>query len=79
MLHVLVLYYSRNGSTAQLARHVARGVASVDGVQALLRTVPPVSADCEATGASVPDNGAPYCSLAELAACDGLVLQKSAY
>jgi NAD(P)H dehydrogenase (quinone) len=74
MLNVLVLYYSRNGSTAQLARHVARGVASVTGAEALLRTVPPVSADCEASGPSVPDHGAPYCTLADLAACDGLVM-----
>jgi len=74
MPNILVLYYSRNGSTARLARHCARGVESVTGATALLRTVPPVSAECEATGPAVPDSGAPYCSLAELAACDGLLL-----
>jgi len=74
MLHVLVLYYSRNGSTAQLARPLPPGFGSVGGIQPPPRAVPPVSADCEATGASVPETGAPYCSLAELAACDGLVM-----
>lgn len=74
MPEILVLYYSRNGSTAQLARHIARGVESVSGCSARLRTVPPVSADHEATAAAVPDTGAPYCEHDDLRACDGLIL-----
>ena len=74
MAEVLVLYYSRNGSTASLARQVARGVESVAGVTARLRTVPPVSATCEATVPPVPDEGPPYATLDELRGCDGLVL-----
>lgn len=74
MADVLVLYYSRNGSTAELARQVARGVESVAGVTARLRTVPPVSTTCEATAPPVPDDGPPYATLDELRACDGLVL-----
>jgi NAD(P)H dehydrogenase (quinone) len=74
MADVLVLYYSRNGSTAELARQVARGVESVAGATARLRTVPPVSATCEATTPPVPDEGPPYATLDELRGCDGLVL-----
>ena len=73
-MRILVLYYSRHGGTATLARHVARGVASVPGAEALLRTVPPVSATCEATEPDLPDAGPPYASLDDLAHCDGLVL-----
>lgn len=71
---VLVLYYSRNGSTAALARHVCRGVESVAGVTAMLRTVPPVTAVIEAPAAPVPSSGPPYATYEELARCDGLVL-----
>ena len=74
MVKILVLYYSRNGSTALLARHIARGVGSVNGAEALLRTVPAVSATCEATEAAVPETGAPYCTLEDLARCDGLLM-----
>lgn len=71
--YLLVLYYSRHGATAQLARHVARG-AEAAGIEARLRTVSPVSADCEATAASIPDAGAPYCTLDDLRHCSGLAL-----
>ncbi|MCX7058776.1 MAG: NAD(P)H:quinone oxidoreductase, partial [Proteobacteria bacterium] len=71
---VLVLYYSRNGSTAELARHVCRGVESVPGVTAMLRTVPAVTTEIAAPAAPVPASGAPYATLDELRQCDGLVL-----
>ncbi len=74
MSRILVLYYSRHGSTAALARQVVRGVESVDGCEALLRTVPPVSTVCEAVADDVPADGPPYVEVDELAACDGLVL-----
>lgn len=70
---VLVLYYSRNGTTAELARHVARGVASGGG-EALLRTVPPVAPITEVAAPPVPADGPPYVTLADLEACNGLVL-----
>jgi len=72
--YILVLYYSRNGATATLARHVARGVDSVTGVEARLRTVPAVSPTTEATDAAVPEDGPPYCSIDDLRDCAGLVL-----
>lgn len=74
MKKVLVLYYSRGGSTADMAKQIARGVEGVDGVEALLRTVAEVSETCEATDAKVPDSGAPYVSLDELKTCDALAL-----
>jgi len=70
---VLVLYYSRKGTTAELARHVARGIESGGG-EALLRTVPPVAPITEVAAPAVPAAGPPYATLADLETCDGLVL-----
>ncbi|MEM1190237.1 MAG: NAD(P)H:quinone oxidoreductase [Pseudomonadota bacterium] len=72
--YILVLYYSRGGNTATLARHVARGVDGVDGLQARLRTVPPVSPDTEPSLDSVPEDGPPYAGMNDLRDCGGLVL-----
>jgi NAD(P)H dehydrogenase (quinone) len=74
MSTVLVLYYSRNGSTAEIARQVCRGVESVAGANAMLRTVPAVATVIEAPAAPVPASGPPYVTLDELRACDGLAL-----
>jgi NAD(P)H dehydrogenase (quinone) len=71
---ILVVYYSRNGTTAQLARQVCRGVEAVSGASARLRSVPPVSADSERPIAAVPDQGAPWATLDDLASCDGAIL-----
>jgi NAD(P)H dehydrogenase (quinone) len=72
MHEILVLYYSRQGSTAALARQVCRGVESVAAVQARLRTVAAIGA----TGAvsSVPDEGPPYATHEDLIECSGLIL-----
>ena len=72
--YILVLYYSRTGSTAQLAQYIARGIAAVSGIEARIRTVPPVSTICEATEAAIPDRGAPYVTLDDLRHCQGLAL-----
>ncbi|MDX2346962.1 MAG: NAD(P)H:quinone oxidoreductase [Legionella sp.] len=72
--YVLVLYYSKNGAVASLAKHIARGVSQVSGIEARLRTVPPVSTTCEAVSPAVPDEGAPYVSLDDLRGCAGLAL-----
>ena len=72
--YVLVLYYSRTGSVAQLAQYIARGIERVDGIEARLRTVPPVSTTCESVDKSIPDAGAPYASLDDLRSCAGLAL-----
>lgn len=73
-MEILVLYYSRKGTTAELARQVCRGIESVPGVSARLRTVPPVSASTEASEKPVPEQGPPYASMDDLAECDGLAL-----
>ncbi len=72
--YILVLYYSRTGQTAELAQHIGRGVARVAGVEARLRTVPPVSPDTESSVAAVPADGAPYCTHDDLRQCAGLAL-----
>ena len=74
MKNVLILYYSRHGATVGMAQHVARGVESVTGCEAVLRTVPEISEVCEAVADSVPAQGAPYVSLDDLKACDALAL-----
>jgi NAD(P)H dehydrogenase (quinone) len=74
MNEILVLYYSRQGSTAALARQVCRGVESVPGMQARLRTVAPVAASTERLDPSVPDEGPPYATHDDLVQCCGLVL-----
>lgn len=73
-LPILVVYYSLSGSTRNLALALARGINSVAGCEALLRTVPKVSAECEATAAAIPDDGAPYVTLEELQDCAALAL-----
>jgi NAD(P)H dehydrogenase (quinone) len=74
MAEILIVYYSRQGATAELARQAARGVAMVQGCAATLRTVPPVSAESERPVKPVPDAGAPYATLDDLRRCDGLLL-----
>jgi NAD(P)H dehydrogenase (quinone) len=74
MREILILYYTRNGKTAQLARLVARGVEEVPGMRARLRSVPPVAPITETAMPPEPDDGAPYATLADLRECAGLVL-----
>jgi NAD(P)H dehydrogenase (quinone) len=74
MAQILVLYYSREGSTAELARHACRGIESVPDAHAVLRTVPTVSASSEAAPKPVPEQGPPYATLDELRHADGLLL-----
>lgn len=73
MTEVLVLYYSRKGATAAMARQIARGIEAA-GAVARIRTVPPVSAECEAVAPSIPTAGAPYADARDLSECAGLVL-----
>jgi NAD(P)H dehydrogenase (quinone) len=74
MQEILVLYYSRYGAVKQMAQLIARGIEQVPGMSARIRTVPKVSAVCEAVERDVPDAGAPYVELADLDACVGLAL-----
>jgi len=71
---ILVLYYSRHGATAALARQIAQGIESVAGAEARVRTVPPIRSSAEAPAQAVPDQGPPYASLQDLRDCAGLAL-----
>ena len=74
MQDILVLYYSHRGSVRALAERIARGIESVPGVHARMRTVPRISTVCEASAAAVPETGAPYVEQADLEECAGLAL-----
>ena len=74
MLKILVLYYSQNGSVLNLAREIAKGIDSMAGCEAVLRTVPKVSTVCEQVADSIPDSGAPYVSVEDLRTCVGLAM-----
>ena len=74
MTDILVLYYSRYGNVADMARYVGRGVESVKPCRALIRTVPAVSAVSEAGAGDVPAQGPPFASKDDLARCAGLAL-----
>ena len=71
---VLVLYYSRYGATRGMAERVCRGVEEVPGMEARLRTVPPVSTVTEATAPEIPQDGPPYVTRDDLADCSALIL-----
>ncbi len=74
MDYVLILYYSRFGATAAMAQEIARGVESVDGIEARVRTVPAVSTTTEITEDSIPKEGPPYATIDDLKDCSGLAL-----
>jgi NAD(P)H dehydrogenase (quinone) len=73
LTYILVLYYSRHGATAGMARQIARGVEE-GGMEARLRTVPAVSSVCEAVEETIPESGAPYATADDLRDCAGLAL-----
>jgi NAD(P)H dehydrogenase (quinone) len=77
--NILILYYSRDGATAKMANQVARGVESVANVEAVLRTVPEVSATCEKLTDTIPEQGDPYATLEDLKNCSGLALGSPTY
>lgn len=74
MNEILVLYYSQGGAVHEMAKLVGRGVESVKGVKARIRTVPKVSTNCEATEPEIPSKGAPYVELSDLEECIGIAL-----
>ena len=74
MSQVLVLYYSRFGATQKMAEHIAAGVERVSGCNAVLRTVPAVSTNTEATEPPVPETGPTYCTLEDLTRCSALIM-----
>ncbi len=74
MKEILILYYSHSGATQKLAHLIARGVESVKGVTARIRTVPKVSTTCEQVEPSIPDSGVPYVTIDDLLECSGIAM-----
>jgi NAD(P)H dehydrogenase (quinone) len=74
MAEILVLYYSQGGAVREMAQLIARGVESLSGIKARIRTVPKVSTNCEATESDIPNIGDPYCELQDLEECIGVAL-----
>ncbi|KAF3978273.1 MAG: NAD(P)H:quinone oxidoreductase [Methylococcales symbiont of Iophon sp. n. MRB-2018] len=74
MTKILILYYSRNGTTKKMAYQIALGVESLEGVDAVIRTVPEISSVCEQTENVMPEKGAPFATLDDLKSCHGLAL-----
>lgn len=74
LLPILVLYYSRHGSTRKLAELIAQGIESVPGCEARLRTVQAISTVTEATEPAAPTAGAPYVELSDLESCGALAM-----
>ena len=74
MVKILVLYFSRHGNTRKMAELIARGVEEVPGAEAIIRTVPNLSPQCEATEPDIPNEGPPYATNQDLETCDGLAL-----
>ena len=72
--YILVLYYSRHGATAEMARQISRGVEMIPGMSARVRTVPSVSASCEQSEDEIPAEGPLYCEQEDLRGCAGLVM-----
>lgn len=73
-MYILIVYYTRHGATAKLANAVARGVETVSGISARVRTVPAISTVAEATAPAVPTEGPPYATHDDLEQCAGLIL-----
>lgn len=77
--YVLILFYSRHGSVANMAKHIARGANTVNGIDVKIRQVPDVADTTTLASPALPDAGAPYCTLEELAECSGLALGSPSY
>ncbi|MGR2920924.1 NAD(P)H:quinone oxidoreductase [Acinetobacter sp. 1125_18A] len=71
--YVLVLYYSKYGSTKEMAHLIANGVEAA-GVAVKIRTVPNLSTVVKEAEASIPEHGDIYCTLDDLQNCAGLAL-----
>jgi NAD(P)H dehydrogenase (quinone) len=68
------LYYSRHGAVEAMAQQIARGIETIDGMRARLRSVPPVAPTYDPKADSIPASGAPYATLDDLKECAGLAL-----
>ena len=79
MAEILLVYYSRHGSIAEMASHISQAVESISNCHAVIRCLPPVSNNHQQTGQAVPESGPPYATLEDMKRCDGLILGSPAY
>ncbi len=79
MAEILLVYYSRHGSIAEMAGHISQAVESVSNCHAVIRCLPPVSNNLQQTKKPVPESGPPYATLEDMKRCDGLILGSPAY
>ncbi len=77
--NILVVFYSRHGSVAAMAKHIARGVQKVPNAHAVIRQLPEASFSHEQTSPALPEDGYPYCEVEDFAACDGLAIGSPSY
>ncbi|MCZ2723490.1 NAD(P)H:quinone oxidoreductase [Marinomonas sp. 15G1-11] len=77
--YILILYYSRHGSVAEMAKYIARGVKKQTAIDVKVRQVPDVATTTTSLSPSIPEEGVPYCTLDELAECSGLILGSPSY
>jgi NAD(P)H dehydrogenase (quinone) len=77
--NILIIYFSRHGSVARMAEEISLGVDSNPACEAVLRSLPPVSAKTEQSEDSVPAEGPPYARQADLENCDGLLVGSPGY
>ncbi|MEP0074195.1 MAG: NAD(P)H:quinone oxidoreductase [Marinomonas sp.] len=77
--YILILFYSRHGSIAEMAKHIARGANKVSNIEIKIRQVPDVAVTTQTAQPELPDEGAPYCTLEELSGCSGLALGSPSY
>ncbi len=75
MKNIIVLYYSRDGSTRRMANQISRGINSIDGCEAMVRTVSEITST-EQQPVESPDKkiDAPVITKQELRQADGLIV-----
>lgn len=74
MSEILVLYYSKGGSVKEMASLIGRGINSVDGFSAKIRTVPDVFPETLGEKSKIPESGSLFATLDDLDSCSGIAL-----
>jgi len=73
-IRILIIYDTNGGNTYSMAKKIARGVESVGRCEAVIRSVPKVTTNLQMQAKPIPDEGAPFAALDDLAAHDGLII-----
>ncbi len=74
MATIVILYYSRDGSTRRMANQIGRGVSSVAGCDAIVRTVAEIPSPDQPPQSDTDKTDAPIISKEELRSADGLIV-----